>query len=94
MNRTEQMLNEFADDAKQVTKELIKEMAAANRNLSSLTMRLDKLLMILVFIGGGNLLLGDDLAGKVQRSSTENNNPKNQSVQVRSWNVPYYERLD
>ncbi len=94
MNRNEQSLKDIAADAKQASDGLMAEIKVANGNLSSLTVRLDRILMALTFIGGSNLLLGNDLAGKVQRSSTENNNPKNQSVQVRSWNVPYYERLD
>lgn len=93
MNRTEQNLKELAGDAKQATEGLMKELGKANENLSSLTVRLDRILMAFAFIGGGNLLLGNDLAGKVQNSRTFK--PEStQSVDVKSWNVPYYERLD
>lgn len=92
MNRNEQTLKDIASDAKVASDGLMVEIKAANANLSSLTVRLDRILMALAVIGGGNLLLGDDLAGKVQRSTFKAE--PTQSVEVRSWDLPYYERLD
>lgn len=93
MNRNEQTLKDIASDAKVASDGLMVELKTANTNLCNLTVRLDRLLMVLTFIGGGNLLLGNDLAGKVQRSN--NVKPEaSQSVQIKSWDVPYYERLD
>ena len=92
MNRNEQSLKDIAADAKQASDGLMVQIKVANENLSSLTVRLDRILMALTFIGGSNLLLGNDLAGKVQRSTSKTDESRN--VEVRSWDLPYYERLD
>lgn len=90
--RTQRNLDRLMEDGQEMGKKLLDEIADLNVGLKSLCTRVDRLLMLLAILGGGNLLIGNDLTGRMNNSPQADKAAAQCSGQ--SWTCAYYERLD